>query len=112
MTRICRNGHETRGVRRCHICHRRAQARYERTAKGKATIRRYRITPKGAAQSRSVSFRYYRRNSERVKEQAAKWYAANRERRTAQLKRYRAAQKAAFGSERMAFWGRQARHSA
>lgn len=95
------------------MSHAEAQRRYERSPKGKATSKRYRMSLKGKARANaSLSRRYhYTSLGEQVRERARQWYLKNKERKLLSMRAYYAKMVATYGSKKMAFWGRLTKES-
>lgn len=106
--KVCRYGHEWGGDRRCLPCHVNAQARYEKTEKGRAAWTRYRQTPKGRARSRANGRRNYlaHKAARKAATKARHWRC--RADRLAKMKEY---SRKAGGNGRMQFWLRQERNA-
>lgn len=107
----CLRGHDEPGPHGCRACRRIRQAAYERTDKGKATIKRYASSLKGRARRRAVFWRTYNRNRPAHLARFRAYYAANREHLLDRMKKRHAELKAKFGSVRLAFWGKQVENS-
>jgi hypothetical protein len=112
--KLCRRGHEKTGPGKCAVCRRVAQYKYERTAKGKATGKRYRQTERGKTRARASHWRRYHHTElgEKVRQRVARWFAANSERHRAMCRRYYWEKiRAPFGSRANALWGMAMRNS-
>jgi hypothetical protein len=111
--RVCRRGHSAETGKPCKQCHSIAQQRYAHTERGRAVLKKYRVSPKGKTRVWASRYRRYHYSDwgDLIRRKSRDWYARNQERRKRVMRKYDAKMRS-FGSKVMAFWIRQGRNSA
>lgn len=111
--KTCKKGHGIEYTKSCPVCHVEAQRKYSHTERGKQTLKKYRVSPKGKARDMSSRHRryHYSELGEQVRQRVRRWYADNRAKRILTMRAYDAKQKLVNGSRKLAYWARQVRNA-